>query len=159
MFPNLVLKKVMTIWLTFWIWQRKKYSALFSSPKSQKYINLKDALPEAWERLERLHEHKDALRGLSTGFRDLDNNLSGLQKSDLIIIAARPSIGKTTLALDIARMASINHDKSVLIFSLEMSSPTISRSNAFGSIASKCLEFTHWRIYHPIEIFRNFVIR
>ncbi len=100
----------------------KKIFSVISSPKSQKYINLKDALPEAWERLERLHEHKDALRGLSTGFRDLDNNLSGLQKSDLIIIAARPSIGKTTLALDIARMASINHDKSVLIFSLEMSS-------------------------------------
>lgn len=100
----------------------KKIFSVISSPKSQKYTNLKDALPEAWERLERLHEHKDALRGLPTGFRDLDNTLSGLQKSDLIIIAARPSIGKTTLALDIARMASINHDKSVLIFSLEMSS-------------------------------------
>jgi len=100
----------------------KKIFSVISSPKSQKYINLKDALPEAWERLEKLHEHKDALRGLPTGFRDLDNTLSGFQKSDLIILAARPSIGKTTLALDIARMASINHDKSVLIFSLEMSS-------------------------------------
>jgi replicative DNA helicase len=100
----------------------KKIFSVISSPKSQKYTNLKDALPEAWERLEKLHEHKDMLRGLPTGFRDLDNTLSGLQKSDLIIIAARPSIGKTTLALDIARMASITHDKSVLIFSLEMSS-------------------------------------
>ena len=100
----------------------KKIFSVISSPKSQKYTNLKDALPEAWERLERLHEHKNTLRGLPTGFRDLDNTLSGLQKSDLIIIAARPSIGKTTLALDIARMCSINHDKSVLIFSLEMSS-------------------------------------
>jgi replicative DNA helicase len=100
----------------------KKIFSVISSPKSQKYTNLKDALPEAWERLERLHEHKDAFRGLPTGFRDLDNTLSGLQKSDLIIIAARPSIGKTTLALDIARMASVNKDKSVLIFSLEMSS-------------------------------------
>ncbi len=100
----------------------KKIFSVISSPKSQKYTNLKDALPEAWERLERLHEHKNILRGLATGFRDLDNILSGLQKSDLIIIAARPSIGKTTLALDIARMASVKNDKSVLIFSLEMSS-------------------------------------
>ncbi len=100
----------------------KKIFSVISSPKSQKYTNLKDALPEAWERLEKLHEHKDMLRGLPTGFRDLDNALSGLQKSDLVIIAARPSMGKTTLALDIARMSSITHDKSVLIFSLEMSS-------------------------------------
>ena len=101
--------------------EKKIFSVIFS-PKSQKFINLKDALPEAWERLEKLHEHKDMLRGLPTGFRDLDNALSGLQKSDLIIIAARPSMGKTTLALDIARISSITHDKSVLIFSLEMSS-------------------------------------
>src|SRR3989304_9086207 len=100
----------------------KKIFSVISSPKSQKFINLKDALPEAWERLEKLHEHKDMLRGLPTGFRDLDNALSGLQKSDLIIIAARPSMGKTTLALDIARMTSTTHDKSVVIFSLEMSS-------------------------------------
>jgi replicative DNA helicase len=82
---------------------------------------LKDALPEAYERLEKLHENKGALRGLPTGFKDLDNMLSGLQNSDLIILAARPSMGKTTLALDMARMASVNHDKSVVIFSLEMS--------------------------------------
>ena len=100
----------------------KKIFSVISSPKNQKYTNLKDALPEAWERLEKLHEHKGMLRGLPTGFKDLDNTLSGLQKSDLIILAARPSVGKTTLALDIARMASVNDDKSVLIFSLEMSS-------------------------------------
>lgn len=100
----------------------KKIFSVISSPKSQKFINLKDALPEAWERLEKLHEHKGALRGLSTGFADLDCMLSGLQKSDLVILAARPSMGKTTLALDIARMSSVSHDKSVLIFSLEMSS-------------------------------------
>jgi len=100
----------------------KRIFGVVSSPKNQKFINLADALPEAWERLERLHEHKDALRGLPTGFRDMDTMLSGLQKSDLIILAARPSVGKTTLALDIARMTAIKHDKSVLIFSLEMSS-------------------------------------
>ena len=100
----------------------KKMFSVVSSPKNQKFTSLKDALPEAWERLEKLHEHKDALRGLPTGFKDLDSILSGLQKSDLIILAARPSVGKTTLALDIARMTAIHHDKSVGIFSLEMSS-------------------------------------
>jgi len=100
----------------------KKVFSVVSSPKNQKFTSLKDALPEAFERLEKLHEHKDALRGLPTGFKDLDNILSGLQKSDLIILAARPSMGKTTLALDIARMSAILHDKSIGIFSLEMSS-------------------------------------
>ena len=59
---------------------------------------------------------------MATGFKDLDNILSGLQKSDLVILAARPSMGKTTLALDIARMSGVLHEKSILIFSLEMSS-------------------------------------
>ena len=100
----------------------KKVFGVVSSPKNQKYTNLRDALPEAWERLEKLHEHRGTLRGLPTGFRDLDTMLSGLQKSDLIIIAARPSMGKTTLALDIARMTATMHEKAVVIFSLEMSS-------------------------------------
>ncbi len=100
----------------------KKIFQVVSSPKNQKYVNLKDALPEAYERLEKLHENKGALRGLPTGFKDLDTMLSGLQPSDLIILAARPSMGKTTLALDMARMAGVVHEKSILIFSLEMSS-------------------------------------
>ncbi len=82
---------------------------------------LKDTLPEAWNRLERLHEKKGELRGVPTGFRDLDKYLSGLQKSDLIILAARPSVGKTTLALDIARQAALNAGTPTMIFSLEMS--------------------------------------
>lgn len=100
----------------------KKIFSVVSSPKNQKFVNLKDALPEAYERLEKLHETKGMLRGLATGFKDLDNMLSGLQNSDLIILAARPSMGKTTLALDIARMSGVLHQKSILIFSLEMSS-------------------------------------
>src|SRR3989344_3285869 len=100
----------------------KKIFSVVSTPKNQKFTSLKDALPEAYERLEKLHEHKGMLRGLPTGFRDLDTMLSGLQNSDLVILAARPSMGKTTLALDMARMAGVIHDKSVLIFSLEMSS-------------------------------------
>lgn len=87
-----------------------------------KFISLKDTLGEAWERLDRLHKSKDELRGVPTGFKELDGKLAGFQKSDLIILAARPSMGKTSLALDIARMAATNHNVPVGIFSLEMSS-------------------------------------
>ena len=72
--------------------------------------------------MDRLHSDKQGLRGIPTGFPDIDNRLSGLQKSDLIILAARPSMGKTSLALDIARQAAVNHNIPVGIFSLEMSS-------------------------------------
>jgi replicative DNA helicase len=87
-----------------------------------KFSELKDELAEAWERLDRLHNSGDGMRGIPTGFVDLDSKLSGLQKSDLIILAARPSIGKTSLALDIARQAAVYHEVPVGIFSLEMSS-------------------------------------
>ena len=87
-----------------------------------KFIEIKDTLGEAWERLDRLHKSRDELRGVPTGFRQLDNKLAGFQKADLIILAARPSMGKTSLALDIARLAAINHNIPVGIFSLEMSS-------------------------------------
>jgi replicative DNA helicase len=92
-----------------------------NSTSGHAFQSLKDSLPEAWERLERLHESKGELRGVPTGFHDLDQYLSGLQKSDLIILAARPSMGKTTLALDIARQAALNHGTPTVIFSLEMS--------------------------------------
>ena len=100
----------------------KKIFSVVSSPKNQKFTSLKEALPLAYERLEKLHENKGLLRGIPTGFTELDSMLSGLQPSDLIILAARPSVGKTTLALDMARMSATVHNKSVLIFSLEMSS-------------------------------------
>ncbi len=87
-----------------------------------KFIELKDTLGEAWERLDHLHKTKDEMRGVPTGFRDLDMKLAGLQKSDLIILAARPSMGKTSLALDIARQSAVVHNIPVGIFSLEMSS-------------------------------------
>ncbi|MBN2094384.1 MAG: replicative DNA helicase [Candidatus Zambryskibacteria bacterium] len=87
-----------------------------------KFSELKTELDEAWERLDRLHNSGDGLRGVPTGFKDMDEKLSGLQKSDLIILAARPSVGKTALALDIARQAAVYHDVPVGIFSLEMSS-------------------------------------
>jgi replicative DNA helicase len=87
-----------------------------------KFTPISDELHEAWERLDRLHSDNIGMRGIPTGFIDIDNKLSGLQKSDLVILAARPSMGKTSLALDIARQASVEHNIPVGIFSLEMSS-------------------------------------
>ena len=84
--------------------------------------SLPDELTNAFERLEKLSNSNQTLRGVTTGFKSLDNKLSGLQRSDLIILAARPSVGKTALALDIARQSALQSDSSVLIFSLEMSS-------------------------------------
>ncbi len=89
---------------------------------SHKFVALKDTLSEAWERLDHLHKTKDELRGVPTGFKDLDNKLNGFQKSDLIILAGRPSMGKTALALDFIRRAAVNFKVPVAIFSLEMSS-------------------------------------
>jgi len=99
----------------------KKVMSINSNAGVHAFKSLKDSLPEAWERLEKLHESKGELRGVPTGFHDLDQYLSGLQKSDLIILAARPSMGKTTLALDIARQAATKNGTPVVIFSLEMS--------------------------------------
>lgn len=100
----------------------KKVFEVTNYTGTHKFIALKDTLGEAWERLDRLHKTKGELRGVPTGFKELDSKLSGFQKSDLIILAARPSMGKTSLALDIARKAAINHNVAVGIFSLEMSS-------------------------------------
>lgn len=93
-----------------------------TSVVANKFTEIKDALGEAFERLSRLHESKGELRGVPSGFKSLDNKLSGFQKSDLIILAARPSMGKTALALDIARKVAVNNNIPVAIFSLEMSS-------------------------------------
>ena len=99
----------------------KKVYEITSAPSLSKFVSLRESLTEAWARLEHLQEHKDETRGVRTGFRDLDNMLAGLQNSDLIILAARPSMGKTALALDIARQAATLHNTTVGMFSLEMS--------------------------------------
>jgi len=93
---------------------------------SQKYLKnvflpIESLLTQAFDRIDELHKQGGKLRGLSTGFTDLDNTLAGLQKSDLVILAARPSVGKTSLALDIARQVAIKSKQGVGIFSLEMS--------------------------------------
>jgi replicative DNA helicase len=89
---------------------------------SHKFVPLKDELTEAWERLDKLHTDGQGMRGIPTGFPDLDHKLAGFQKADLIILAARPSMGKTSLALDIIRQTAVEHGTPVGIFSLEMSS-------------------------------------
>lgn len=100
----------------------KSLYAVTNKTGSHKFIALKDTLSGAWERLEYLAANTNEIRGVHTGFPELDSKLAGFQKSDLIILAARPSMGKTSLALDIARKAAVNFKVPVAIFSLEMSS-------------------------------------
>ena len=100
----------------------KKVMAIGNASAVHKFVAIADKVDDAWERIEQLSKNDGAIRGVPTGFPDLDNLLSGLHKSDLIILAARPSMGKTSLALDIARNAAVRHNVPVGIFSLEMSS-------------------------------------
>lgn len=88
---------------------------------SRNFVRIRDTLEEAFERIERLSQKEAATRGIPTGFADLDNILSGLQNSDLILLAARPSLGKSALALDVARRVAVNQKIPVAFFSLEMS--------------------------------------
>jgi replicative DNA helicase len=92
---------------------------------TQNFLPVKTMLEEAFERIDSLSKHRGGLRGLPTGFTDLDNILAGLQKSDLIILAARPTLGKSALALNIAAHIAINEKMPVGIFSLEMSKDQI----------------------------------
>ncbi|MFA6082543.1 MAG: replicative DNA helicase [Patescibacteria group bacterium] len=85
------------------------------------FIPIADLLAESFERVDLLHKNKGMTRGVPTGFKDLDNLLAGLQQSDLIILAARPSVGKTALALNMAEYAAVHEKKTVAVFSLEMS--------------------------------------
>ncbi|PIR93996.1 replicative DNA helicase [Candidatus Falkowbacteria bacterium CG10_big_fil_rev_8_21_14_0_10_39_11] len=93
------------------------------SQKNQKegFTAIKNVLSTAFERIDELHKNSGKLRGVPTGFPDMDNHLAGLQKSDLIILAARPSVGKTSFALDIARKVAVESKVPVGYFSLEMS--------------------------------------
>ncbi len=99
----------------------KKIYEVTESPTLHKFVALSQTLGEAWERFEALNAAGDGMRGIRTGFPGLDNVLAGFQKSDLIILASRPSMGKTALALDIARQTAVQYGTTVGIFSLEMS--------------------------------------
>ena len=88
---------------------------------TQDLVPLKDVLKETWDQIEQIHKDQSVLAGVPSGFNDLDAKTGGFQKSDLIIVAARPGVGKTSLALNIAQHASIQYKTPVAIFSLEMS--------------------------------------
>lgn len=87
----------------------------------QSIASVEDVLAESFERLDDLHKDKAKTRGIPTGFRDMDDILAGLQRSDLFILAARPSMGKTAFALSLAHNVAVLAKEPVLIFSLEMS--------------------------------------
>jgi replicative DNA helicase len=87
---------------------------------TQGFIPVKDIMTEVYEGIEQRSQHTGIYRGVPTGFKQLDNMLSGLQRSDLVVLAARPSMGKSSLALDIARHVAVFENLPVGIFSLEM---------------------------------------
>lgn len=89
--------------------------------QQQGFAPLKEVLKEAFDRIEKLFDEKKGVTGLATGFDDLDLICSGLQQSDLVIVAARPSMGKTTLALNMAQHITVKERKPAAFFSLEMS--------------------------------------
>lgn len=87
----------------------------------QDLVSIESILTDSFDRMEELHRNKGQLRGIKTGYRDLDNMTAGLQRSDLVVLAARPSMGKTTLATNLAYNVATIAKQPVLFFSLEMS--------------------------------------
>ncbi|MCX6808442.1 MAG: replicative DNA helicase [Candidatus Berkelbacteria bacterium] len=102
--------------------EQRLFSVSQSSQKN-KFIPIKDILTDAFDRIDKIHKDKDkgAIRGVSSGFRDLDKITAGFNPSDLIILAARPAMGKTSFALNLAENAAIDNKVPVAVFSLEMS--------------------------------------
>jgi replicative DNA helicase len=88
----------------------KKIYEVTNSPGVHKFTSIAQSLDEAWDRIDHLHNAEEEIRGIQSGFKALDTILAGFQKSDLIILAARPSMGKTAFALDIARQAATKYD-------------------------------------------------
>ncbi|OAB47471.1 replicative DNA helicase [Paenibacillus antarcticus] len=89
------------------------------------FVVIKDVLMEVFDKVEMLHENKGGTSGIPTGFVDLDKMTNGFQRNDLIIVAARPSVGKTAFALNIAQNVAVRANETVAIFSLEMSAPQL----------------------------------
>ncbi len=99
----------------------KKIFELLQNRSAEEYTPIKDIVLKALDRIEMASKSKGTVTGIPTGFLDLDYKLSGLQPSDLILVAARPSMGKTAFVLNIAQHVAFKQDQSVAIFSLEMS--------------------------------------
>ena len=100
--------------------ERKIFSIAESRPKTGGPEGVNALLAKAIDRIDTLFNSEGSITGLSTGFTDLDNMTSGLQPSDLIIVAGRPSMGKTTFAMNLVENAVMRSEKAVLVFSLEM---------------------------------------
>lgn len=92
-----------------------------TSRERQKAVHIKELIKETIETIDNLYQKKEYVTGIPTGFAELDKKTSGLQKSDLIIVAGRPSMGKSALAMTIAEYAAVEHKTGVAVFSLEMS--------------------------------------
>ncbi len=123
--------------------------------KTSEFISIGEALRKAQENLERLAQNKSEITGVPTGFYDLDKATSGLHEGEMIIIAARPGMGKTAFALNIATNAAFNMDKAVAIFNLEMPAEQLVNRmiSAIGQIDSKKLrtgqmQHTDWKRYN-----------
>jgi replicative DNA helicase len=97
-----------------------KIFEITSSRDQRSFTPLKEIVKDAFKQITKLYENKEPITGVSTGFVDLDRCTSGLQPADLIIIAGRPSMGKTAFALGLAQNAALNHKTHVAVFSLEM---------------------------------------
>ena len=102
------------------------------------YVPIKDVVLNALERIEKASKNKGTVTGIPTGFIDLDYKLSGLQPSDLVLVAARPSMGKTAFVLNIAQYVAFKKNKGVAIFSLEMSKEQLVNRNVFSGISGRC---------------------
>lgn len=99
----------------------KKIFDIAEKRSTSDYESLSDVLERSFQQIEKLFNNKGDITGVGSGFNDLDAKTSGFQKGDMVLIAARPSMGKTTFALNIAEHAALREGKSVVVFSLEMS--------------------------------------
>ena len=100
--------------------ERKIFQIAEARPKTGGPVGLNDLLANVIDTIDTLFNSDNAITGISTGFTDLDEKTSGLQPSDLIIVAGRPSMGKTTFAMNLVENALMRSEKSILVFSLEM---------------------------------------